>query len=132
VWETATGRLHVDYLGHQAGVQSVAVTPDGWYVVSGDWDGTVKVWETATGRLHVDYLGHQAGVQSVAVTPDGRYVVSESADRTVQVWETATGECVNTLFFEGDVRRVSLVEGPPMQLVVVDASGQWFIYEVVR
>src|SRR5262249_27119951 len=36
--------------GHQAGVSSVAVSPDGRHVVSGSDDATVSVWDLQTGQ----------------------------------------------------------------------------------
>ena len=39
--------------GHQGGVSSVAVSPDGRHIVSGSDDKTVAVWDLETGaRLH--------------------------------------------------------------------------------
>jgi WD40 repeat protein len=67
-------------------VRSVAVTPDGKYVVSGSGDKTVRLWELATGQEVRRFTGHEMGVMSVAVTPDGKYVVSGSGDKTVRVW----------------------------------------------
>ena len=80
-------RVEVQKLtGHQGLVRSVAVTPDGRYIVSGSEDMTVRVWERDTGKEVQKLTGHQSGVTSVAVTPDGRYIVSGSEDKTVRVW----------------------------------------------
>jgi DNA-binding beta-propeller fold protein YncE len=78
--------------GHEGWVRSVAVTPDGKYVVSGSWDKRVRVWELATGQELRRFTGHEWGVRSVAVTPDGQYVVSGSWDNTVRLWDLATGQ----------------------------------------
>jgi WD40 repeat protein len=34
--------------GHQSDVTSVAFSPDGEFVASGDWSGTIKVWGKAS------------------------------------------------------------------------------------
>jgi WD40 repeat protein len=44
VWERATGKEVQKLTGHYGGVLSVAVTPDGRYIVSGSGDQTVRVW----------------------------------------------------------------------------------------
>jgi WD40 repeat protein len=62
-------------MGHEAWVSSVAVTPDGQYVVSGSKDRTVRLWDLATGQEVRRFTGHESTVRSVAVTPDGKYVV---------------------------------------------------------
>jgi WD40 repeat protein len=80
-----------------AWVWSVAVTPDGKYVVSGSGndplilgrDNTVRLWDLATGQEVRRFTGHEDWVYSVAVTPDGQYVVSGSGDKTVRLWDLA-------------------------------------------
>jgi WD40 repeat protein len=50
LWDVATGKEVRRFTGHEGSVNSVAVTPDGKYVVSGSGDKTVRVWELATGK----------------------------------------------------------------------------------
>ena len=37
-------------LGHSEGVSSLVFSSDARQILSGSWDGNVKLWETATGR----------------------------------------------------------------------------------
>lgn len=67
-------------------VQSVTLTPDGRYAVSGGWDATLRVWDLAIGQCVHTLEGHSGGVSSIILTPDGRYVVSGSHDTTLRVW----------------------------------------------
>jgi hypothetical protein len=107
--------------GHQDAVTSVAVTPDGRYVVSGSWDRTVRIWELATGKEVRRLIGQQGHVESVAVTPDGRYIVSGGNDATLRLWELATGEEIRRFAgHEGHVRSVAVT--PDGRYVV---SGSW-------
>ena len=82
---------------HSNWVLSVAVTPDGRYVVSGSADSTVRVWDWQNGKEVRRLTGHSNRVRSVAVTPDGRYVVSGSDDWTVRVWDWQNGQEVQRL-----------------------------------
>ena len=69
-------------------VQSVRFSPDGRWIVSGSWDGTVRIWDVSTGRQMGESMrGHTNWVKSVAFSPDGRWIVSGSADKTVRIWE---------------------------------------------
>jgi hypothetical protein len=49
----------------------VAFSPDGKQVVSGAWDGTVRLWDAATGVALQTLEGHLDMVESVAFSPDG-------------------------------------------------------------
>jgi WD40 repeat protein len=91
LWELATGKEVRRFTGHKDVVLSVAVTPDGKYVVSGSNDNTVRLWELATGQEVRRFTRHEGAVLSLAVTPDGEYVVSGSNDghRARFTWELA-------------------------------------------
>ncbi len=109
------------FTGHENRVWSVAVTPDGKYVVSGSDDKTVRLWDLATGKEVRRFTGHWPSVYSVAVTPNDKYVVSGSGGYTVRVWELATGKEVRELTaHEGSVNSVAVT---PDGKYVVSGSG---------
>jgi WD40 repeat protein len=123
LWELATGKEVRRFTGHEDSVWSVAVTPDGKYVVSGSGDKTVRLWDLATGKEVRRFTGHDGAVLSVAVTPDGKYVVSGSWDNTVRLWELATGKEVRRFTGHEDwVRSVAVT--PDGQYVVSGSKGQ--------
>ncbi|OUL31311.1 hypothetical protein BV372_20330, partial [Nostoc sp. T09] len=84
-------------VGHSNWVSSVALTPDGKYVVSGSHDYSIKVWDWETGKEMRTLVGHSNWVNAVALTPDGKYVISASIDKTLKVWNWQTGEELRTL-----------------------------------
>jgi WD40 repeat protein len=47
--EGAEAKLYLQ-LGHSAGVESVASSPDGRWALTGSLDYTARVWEVATGK----------------------------------------------------------------------------------
>jgi WD40 repeat protein/serine/threonine protein kinase len=108
-------------IGHEAWVSSVAVTPDGQYVVSGSGDNKVRLWDLATGKEVRRFTGHESTVRTVAVTPDGQYVVSGSWDKTVRLWELATGKEVR--WFTGHEDTVLSVAVTPDGQYVVSGSA---------
>jgi serine/threonine protein kinase len=71
LWHSFLFRELAKFTGHEHAVSSVAVTPDGKYVVSGSGDFTVRLWELATGQEVRRFTGHGDWdwVRSVAVTP---------------------------------------------------------------
>jgi WD40 repeat protein len=72
-------------------VWSVAVSPDGTKIASGNADGSVKIW-SVSGPLLRNLKSHNDVVTAVAYAPDGRTIVSGSKDGTIRITDTNTGQ----------------------------------------
>ena len=85
--------------GHAQRVQSLAVSPDGKYLLSGSNDFSAVLWEIATGRQLRRFTGHLAGVVAVAFSPNVDRVLTAagSPDNSAIVWEMATGRKIATI-----------------------------------
>ncbi len=68
---------------------------DGFRVVSGSDDCTLKVWCALTGKLLQTLVGHTGAVWASQLKDN--IVISGSADRSVRVWNIDTGECIHVL-----------------------------------
>jgi WD40 repeat protein len=62
--------------GHKDGVSFVTFSPDSKQVVSGSFDGTVRLWDAATGKALQTLEGHSSSVNSVAFSPDGNLLLT--------------------------------------------------------
>jgi small GTP-binding protein len=82
--------------GHTGWVKSVAVSPDGKWVVSGSIDTTVKIWDLESGQCRSTLEGHENEVNSVAITPDGMHILSSSNDKTIRLWDVETSRHLAT------------------------------------
>ncbi|MCI0552262.1 MAG: TIR domain-containing protein [Anaerolineae bacterium] len=80
------------YRGHSDSVESVALSPDGKFVLTGSDDGTASLWDVATGKELIQFVGHTNQVKSVAFSSDGKYVLTAGDDETARIWDTATGK----------------------------------------
>jgi WD40 repeat protein len=106
--------------GHSAGVDGVAMSPDGLRAVSASIDDTVKVWDLETGRELRTLVGHSGPVNGVAVIPDGRRAISASEDKTLKVWDLETGCQMSTM--EGHLGKVNGVAVIPDGRRAISAS----------
>jgi WD40 repeat protein len=76
----------------EAGVYSIALSPNGKTLVSGSYDEKVKLWDVETGKVIQKWTGHTSYVTSVCWSAGGDRVVSGSYDGTARVWDAKTGE----------------------------------------
>jgi WD40 domain-containing protein len=87
VWDAASGQELLTLKGHTTGVISVSFSPEGLRIVSGSWDGTLKVWDAAGGQELLTLKGHAGEVRSVGFSPNGTRIISGSHDGTIKIWD---------------------------------------------
>lgn len=117
IWQAYLGRVNLHQANFQAAnlaksvftealsqILSVAFSPDGKLLATGDVNHEIHVWQVAVGDSLPLGIGkqlltckvNQGWVWSVAFSPDGR-LLANSANRTVNLWDAQTGECLQTL-----------------------------------
>ena len=120
--------LAVDFIGHQGGISSLAVSVAQDAIVSGGSDGLVRVWELATGAPTAPFMRHPEGpVHAVAMSADGRWIGS-AAEYSARVWQAADGELVGEIPVSG--RALAVAFSPASDaLAVGDDAGNIFLSE---
>lgn len=104
-------RAFVRQANHTARAYSVDFRRDGRLLVSGSWDGTMKLWDVASGRELRTLAGHGWGIYKAFFSPDGRRLASSSRDATVKLWDVRTGR--ETLTINADRLAVKSVAWSP-------------------
>ncbi len=87
-------KLKKSLIGHTEGVISVAYSPDGRLLASGDHAGQVRVWNMPDGTLRyvLPVLGQS--VFALAFSPDGKSLLTaaEKGIGDINIWEAKTGK----------------------------------------
>src|SRR6185312_6984588 len=88
----------VVYRAHRGPLLSLAWSPDGMLLASGDTSGEVHVWYPRTGEQLTIYRGHRRLARSLAWSPDGALLASggDFGDGTLQLWRATTGQHLAT------------------------------------
>ena len=102
-YQTATIRV---FEGHSATVWSVAFSPDGNQIISGDEEGILILWDVASGNEIRRFEGHPHGIRSASFSPDGSQILVGSGGIIVGagpgelfLWDVASGNEIRR--FEG-------------------------------
>jgi len=99
--------------GHEHTVNSVAISPDSRFAVSGSEDKNLRYWDLLAGLCIRVLKGHERAVKVVAMSSDGRFALSGGDDKVLRYWDLRTGECLRVL--SGHER--------PVNSVAVSADG---------
>ena len=101
LWETTTGVLQREFLGHKQGVYGIAFTMDGRTLASACHDGTVKLWHITTGRelvtIELDSLA-----MTLSFSPDDRTLaamigMSPYIPEELKVWQVPSFEKIEEI-----------------------------------
>ncbi len=106
-------------------VLSVAFSPDGQLLATGDVNGEVCFWQVADSKLLRSCKGHAGWVHDVTFSPDGYLLSSASSDHTVKLWSVSDGKCVKTLC--GHNQRVRSVAFSPDGHTLASGSSDYTI-----
>lgn len=114
------------FLGHEDKVNSVCLSSDGRWAMSGSSDNTLRLWDVSSGSCVRTFLGHSASVYSVCLSLDGHWALSGSGyfsmdrqvkDQTLRLWDVSSGRCVRT--FKGHF--------PCVTSVCLSENGHWAV-----
>ena len=79
------------------GIWSVAFSPDGEILASGDTKGEIILRRVSDGQPIRSFKEHKGWVVSLDFSPDGKTLASSSCDCTAKLWDVETGNCLHTL-----------------------------------
>jgi WD40 repeat protein len=91
--------------GHAGEILALAYTPDSAYVLSGGWDGHLRLWDAVAGTPTGGFRAGAKPVSACAVAPDGKHAASGNMDGFLGYWDLLGQR--QTLSFVAHARPVS-------------------------
>lgn len=86
----------LEFLGHQEKVNSIDLSPNGKFALTGGNDYIAYLWSTDSGQI-IHTFTHPTRVTKVALDDNGRYAFTADSQSKSQIWNVQTGEPVSTL-----------------------------------
>ena len=102
-------------------VNTVAISPDGSLLASGNDERSICLWDLDTRKAIATFTGHSSAVKSVAFSPDGVILASSSDDKTIKLWNISSRQEICTL--SGHSHAVKSLAFSPDGTFL--ASGSW-------
>jgi hypothetical protein len=92
-----TGAQRHELKGLPAGLNAVAISPDGTTAVSSCWgEAEIRVWDAEKGRQLRTLRGHEGSVTDVVFHPGGN-VLASAGQSTVRLWDVAKSRTLHVL-----------------------------------
>jgi WD40 repeat protein len=97
---------------HKGEVSSCCYSPDGRHVLSGGWDGYLRLWDSSTGAVASTLRVGPKPVSACALTPDGTQWLAGNLDGMLSRWDPVMQKSVST--FLAHPRPVSAILFGPL------------------
>ena len=111
----------------RAMVSTISFSPNGQWIATSNWDGTIKVWETETQRCTAKIQGWHHGTSQLAFSPDSQYLAASGKGYgDVYVWNTKTGMHVASFTVAGTPKKGERL--PPTVPICFSPDGRWLAY----
>src|SRR5258708_219139 len=73
-------------------VVAMALSSDGKWLVTGSWEGAVRLWDLSTGKPIRTFKGHADMITAAALSRDSKKLVTASVDGAARLWDVASGK----------------------------------------
>lgn len=80
-------------LGHSDTVTSISFNFNGKLLLTGSYDGTIRIWDVQT-KQQIQILEGPEDIEWASWHPKGNAVIAGSKDGTVWLWLTHNGQCI--------------------------------------
>lgn len=96
-FEPQTGR-RLEFLGHTEKINSIDLSPNGFYALSGGNDYVAYLWDTRSGQV-IYKFEHSSRVTKVSLDDEGRFAFTADSKRDARIWDLRTGQAISYLHY---------------------------------
>lgn len=98
VWKMGE-KGHMTLSGHTSNVRALTWNTEvPWMLLSGAWDGSIRVWDTRSGTCVYEKREHCADVYSLSSHPMRPFsFISSSRDTSIRLWVSYTSSYQDTM-----------------------------------
>jgi WD40 repeat protein len=132
IWNANTGKLVIN-IGPTG--KAYCLAWPGKTLISGSFDGKIRIWSTTTWQQIAVLTGHTDPVQDIAVSPNGRILASASWDGTARLWNLEHGQPISSPLQHADhVHCLSFsADGKALATGCWDNNAYtWNVFAIVR
>ncbi|HVI02126.1 MAG TPA: protein kinase [Enhygromyxa sp.] len=108
---------------HDAGVWSLAFTPDGAWLASGSFDRTARLTRSDGRGVPKVFVGHGLSIYDVALDPSGRWLATGSYDSTVRLWDVQRPSLATRLVGHDEAVRRVRVDTTSDRILTASSDG---------
>ncbi len=89
LWDVATGKTRFVFDCYEGDFCSLAFSPDGQTIVSGNENGLIRVWEVKTGKEVLRLQDRAYPLDALALSPDGQTAAAAHGYDNALIWSLA-------------------------------------------
>lgn len=100
VWDAESRKSVMDFPNQTTEVLSIAISPDGRVLATGDAEGNLMTWDLAAGTK-TRSLKQEHRIEAVAFSADGKRLATGDADKTIRLMDVSSLAVARTLKSQG-------------------------------
>ena len=88
----------LEFIGHEEKINSVDLSANGRYALTGGNDYKAYLWDTVSGQI-IHVFDHPHRVTQVLIDQNAKYLFTADGQDKAQIWDAQTGQEVSRLHF---------------------------------